>query len=232
MGLERLLEETPEAYYWAGFLVADGYINYHINYYLEVELVNEDNSDIKVLSFSLRDDGNSQGEITIDVSIANDKNIQFFEFVTQELTESRIIFKVQYREVWENTTGSFTLLVDRIILVYATEQPNQENFLNELEEPKLWKGYPYGVVLAHTDENTEGQGILLSYDELDINQLVIDADNSLGSFDANKEGFLFTDINKDIVYEADTEYLKIKAAYGDQPQYNPAQYNNTQYKVS
>lgn len=26
MGLERLLEETPEAYYWAGFLMADGCI--------------------------------------------------------------------------------------------------------------------------------------------------------------------------------------------------------------
>ncbi len=27
MGLERLLEETPEAYYWIGFIMADGYVS-------------------------------------------------------------------------------------------------------------------------------------------------------------------------------------------------------------
>ena len=29
MGLERLLEETPEAYYWMGFLMADGFFRYY-----------------------------------------------------------------------------------------------------------------------------------------------------------------------------------------------------------
>lgn len=213
-------------------VVDDGYINYFKNYFLEVELVNKDNSDIKVLPFSLRDDGSNSGLITIDVSIANDKNIQFFEFATQELTASRILFKVQYREVYDIVIGSYTLLNDVIILVYATEQPEIEQFINELEEPKLWKGYPYGVVLTHSDDNTEEQGINVSYDELDINQLAIVVDVALGSFISEKQGFLFNDIDKDIAYDADTEYIKLKGVYGSQPQYNPAQYNNTQYKVS
>jgi len=29
MGLERLLENTPEAYYWIGFLMADGNFDIH-----------------------------------------------------------------------------------------------------------------------------------------------------------------------------------------------------------
>ena len=152
--------------------------------------------------------------------------------MTQELTASRILFKVQYREVHDVLTGSYILLNDVVILVYATEQPEIEQFINELEEPKLWKGYPYGVILTHSDDNTEEQGINVSYDELDLNQLAIVSDVALGSFISEKQGFLFNNIDKDIVYNADTEYIKLKAVYGNQPQYNPAQYNNNQYKVS
>lgn len=209
-----------------------GYINYFKNYFLEVELVNQDNSDVKILPFSLRDDGNNAGEITIDVSIANDLNVQFFEFVSQELTASRTIFKVQYREVYDILTGSFTLLNDVVILVYSTSQPEIEQFINELDEPKLWKGYPYGVILSHSDDNTEEQGINVSYDELDINQLDVVTNIALGSFISEKQGFLFNNIDKDISYNALTEYIKLKGAYGNLPQYNPAQYDNLQYKVS
>lgn len=210
----------------------DGYINYYKNYYLEVQLVNENNSDINILPFSLKDDGDNAGNINIDVSIANDKNIQYFDFVFGELEDSRIIFKVKYREVWDVSDNEFTVLNERIVLVYATQQPELEQFINELEEPKLWKGYPYGVNLTHTKDNKEDEGINIKYDELDINQNTITSDNNLGSFDSNDEGFLFNNIDKDISYDSDTEYIELKAAYGNLPQYNPAQYNNTQYNVS
>lgn len=208
-----------------------GYINYFKNYYLEVELVNKDNSDVKVLPFSLKDDGNNAGNITIDVSIANDLNIQFFEFVSQEMVDSRTIFKVQYREVYDISTGSYTLLNDVVILVYATEQPELEQFINRLEEPKLWKGYPYGIILTHSDDNTVEQGINVEYDELDINQQVVVSGVSLGSFISEKQGFLFNNIDKDTSYNSLTEYIRFKGEYASQPQYNPAQYDNTQYST-
>lgn len=190
-----------------------GYINYYKNYHLEVELVNVDNSDVKVLPFTLKDDGNNAGDITIDVSITNDLNIQFFEFLQQEMTESRTLFKVQYREVWDILTGSYTLLTDRVILVYATQQPEIEEFINELDNPKIWKGYPFGIILVHSSDNSDETGVTVSYDELDINQNVIVADQSLGSFLASDEGFLFVDLDKDKSYNANTEYIKFKGGF-------------------
>lgn len=208
-----------------------GYINYYRNYYLDVELVNEDNSDIKILPFSLRDDGDNQGNITIDVSIANDLNIQFFEFIQQELTDSRIIFKVQYREVWDDTTGSFTLIDDRIILVYATQQPDLEAFINELDEPKLWLGYPYGVILVHSDENSDDDTIEITYDELDINQSDLVTDIGLGSLVATKEGFIFINIDKDTVYNSATEYIKLNGTYAGEKFFSPSFFDDNYFKA-
>lgn len=49
MGLEKLLEETPEAYYWTGFLMADGYIN-HKNIHLKLTLSKKDENHLNKFS--------------------------------------------------------------------------------------------------------------------------------------------------------------------------------------
>lgn len=198
-----------------------GYINYLKNWYLECKLVDPDNSDIKILPFSLIDDGDNAGNVTIDVSIANDKNIQYFEFVSQLLEDSVIVFKFQYKQVYENSSSreTFILIDQELILVYATKQPEYEAFLNELEEPKLWKQYPYGIVLNHSAENSDGAGISVVYDELDINQSTIESDNFLVSFNANEQGHFFINQFKstggvgEADYNEDTEYVKFKASY-------------------
>lgn len=204
---------------------SSGYINYYKNYYLEAQLVNVDNSDIQVLPFSLQDDGDNAGNITIDVSLANDKNIQFFEFVTQELTASRILFKVQYREVWDISDNGFTLINDEIILAYATQQMEVETFVNDLDEPKIWKGYPFGVILAHSSQNSDDEGLEFVYDELDINQTVLTSDNALASIDSDDEGLIFINIDKDTVYDADAEYITLKASYTTLPDFEPTDFS-------
>jgi hypothetical protein len=50
MGLERLLEETPEAYYWIGFLMADGYIRHEKNT-LRLRLSLKDEDHLKQYAF-------------------------------------------------------------------------------------------------------------------------------------------------------------------------------------
>lgn len=193
---------------------SDGYINFYRNYRLEVQLVNVDNSAIKVLPFQLIDDGDNAGNITIDVSIANDLNDVMFEYVQQEMTDSRVLFKVQYREAWdENLSGSYTLITDEIILVYATEQPEIEYFLNELDTPEIIKGYPVGVVFSHSSQNVSGSSIRFSYNELDLNQTDLGSNISLGEIDSTKEGFLFVNIDKDTAYSINTEYISIQGSY-------------------
>ena len=209
---------------------SNGYINYYKNYYLEVEIVNVNNSAVKVLPFSLIDDGDSAGNITIDVSIVNDLNIQFFEYLRQEMTASRTLFKIQYRQVWDINTDSYIVVDDEIILAYATQQPEIETFINELDNPKLWKGYPFGVILAHSDENSDNNGLNFSYDELDINKSTLVSGNGLGSLQASDEGFLFIDIDKGTTYNADTEYIRLIGVYSglrffDSTFFDPAFFN-------
>lgn len=205
----------------------DGYINYLRNWRLEMQLVNVDNTAVKVLDYDLIDDGDNAGNVTISVSIANDLNEQVFEFVTQEQTDARILFKAQYRESWDaNSINSYTLIDSEIILVYATQQPEVETFLNELDEPKIWKGYPMGVQLAHSSQNNDGGSLGFTYDELDLNQDILTTGTSLGTLDANKEGFLFINIDKDTVYNNETEYIKINGSYAGLPDFNPAEFSS------
>lgn len=42
MGLERLLEETPEAYYWMGFLFADGHFDKRNTIHLTISIKDKD----------------------------------------------------------------------------------------------------------------------------------------------------------------------------------------------
>jgi len=210
----------------------NGYINYLKNWHLECELIDPDNSVIKVIPFSLIDDGDNAGNVTIDTGIANDKNIQYFEFVTQLLEDSRIVFKLQYREVYENSSNSYTLIDQEIILVYATEQMERESFINELDEPKLWKGYPYGIILNHSKLNSDGDGITIVFDELDINQSAIVSDNSIDVLDSDKQGLFFINQNKDFAYNSDTEYIKFKAAFSTLPFFDGAFFDGAFFETT
>ena len=159
-----------------------GYINYLKNYYIEVDLIDVDNSAIKILPFTLRDDGNLNGQITINVGIANDKNEQIFETENTEIIESRLRFDVNYREVYEGQLNTSYTTIDNypIILVYATEQMVIEKFENKFEYPEIYQGYNNGVIFMHSDENdNEGTAgaINITYNELDNNQNAITSDN-------------------------------------------------------
>lgn len=209
-----------------------GYINYLKNYYVELRPVNSDNQNIKVLTFSLKDDGDTSGNIIIDVSIVNDKNKQIFKDGSAELLESRIKFNVEYRQVYEGSSESFVLIDDPIILVYATEQMQVEEFINDFEYPEIYKGYDSGVILCHSDSNNSiYSSIDLLYDELDLNFDNITTDNELSSFDANDIGFLFSKIPKELTFNANTHYIKIKGEFAFLPDYDSNDYDNDDYNT-
>jgi len=209
-----------------------GYINWKKDYYVEGKLVNPDNTNIDVLGFTVKDDGDPAGNITLDVNPANDKNDIDFIFDTTEDTDSRIKFKVQYREVFEGSSESFATIADEVIVVYATEQPEIEVFLNALDEPKIWKGYDFVSVFCHSDENAEDDGLQFVYDELDINQNDVTTDNAINYIDADKYGFIFAHIDKSNTYDSDTEYLKIKVSYQDLPFFSAAFFDGAFFETT
>lgn len=206
-----------------------GYINYLINYYVEMELVGEENVNRKVIPFSLKDDGDQAGNITIDVGIANDKNKELFQTASQELTEGRIKFDVRYREVSLGVTGSWTLLSDPVILVYAWEQMETEDIINSFDLPQLYKGYNSGIVICHSDDNGLGDYVTLQYDELDINQQDVTTGNPIGQIESGYYGMIFFLISKLLSFDSDTKYIKFKGGVSDIPDYLAGDYDPAGY---
>ncbi len=190
-----------------------GYINYKKNWYLEAQLINKDNSLIKILPFSIKNNGDLEGNVILDVSFGNQKNTQAFDFSSQFMDEPSISFKIQYKEVYEGSSESFTEINETICLVFATIQPDQESFLNSLDNAEFYQGYPFGAILAHTEDNNDEVGLLISYDELDINLNNVTTDNNIGTQTAEVDGFLFANLDKDITYDSTTEFVKFKAEY-------------------
>ena len=219
---------------------ASGYINYKKNYYVEMNIVSPVNNDIKLIPFTLRDDGDSEGNITIDISIVNDLNK--FDFLEEDeftgndglvMEDARIKIQVQYREVYDEATGSYTTVTDEIILVYCATQPESEEILNSLTLPEVYKGYPFFFTLNHSDSNVTLEAVNVYYDTLDLNKYDIDVNNLMKRFSAARDyGFLMCHFDKSTSVAAATEYVKFKAEFANLPEYEPSEYNNLEYKVT
>ncbi len=207
-----------------------GYINWKKNWYFEVNLVNVDNTLINTLPFTLRDDGDEAGNITIDVSIVNDLNKATIPTSSGEITDERTKFYLQYREAWEdNTSGSYTTYVEEIIIVYASEQMEIEEFSNDLDLPPYYTSYDTGIIFTHSNYNDDSGkiGIEFYYDELDINQLNVTTDNFLSAVTIEKYGFIYCEIPSSLVLDSTTEYLKIKAEYtAALPDFSPLDFSS------
>lgn len=190
-----------------------GYMNYLKNWYLEAKLVRADNTNVSVIPFSLKQTGNGKGEIELDVSIANDKNDQVLDFQNGVIEDSRIKFKVKYRQVYSGSSESFTTIDNEVILVFATENPDYESFLQSLDEPKIYKGYPFLAIFSHSDENNDDTGISINYDELDINEQELSTDNSLQNINAENYGFIGANLPASTSFTSGTEFIKFNADF-------------------
>ena len=206
-----------------------GYINYLKNYYVELQLVNPDNTSIQMIPFSLKDDGDQAGNITIDVSIANDKNRKLFDISTREMTEGRIRFDVRYREISEGVTGSWTDMSDPVILVYAWEQMDTEEILNGFDMPELYKGYDFAVALSHSNRNGTDSFVVAKYNELDINRDDIVTEQSIGQLSIDLYGILLFVLDGSTTFDGDAEYIEIYGEYADLPDYDPEDYDSSDY---
>ena len=205
-----------------------GYINYLPNYFVEAELVNVDNSDIKVIPFRLKDDGDLAGNININVSIANDLNELEFVSNSSELTDARIKFKMQYRQVYDGSSESFTLISDEIILYFGTEQPEQiETLISAFDEPKIYKGYDSGIIYLHSDSNTPEPLLFIRYEQLDLNKDTLVGVQDLKQYDTGTEyGQLLSILPGSTILNANTKYIRFSSQFGRIPFFDPNFFSN------
>jgi hypothetical protein len=185
-----------------------GYVNYLQNYYVEVVLINPI-SGADILGFSLVNDGKSDGDIVVDISIPNDKNSQDIITADQELEEGRIKYQFKYRQVYDGSSESFTTDPEEIITVFANDTPTIETILSSFEEPELYAGYPFFIGLMHSDQNPSGSSSKITYEELDINQDPLVAAAALHTFNTNDYGYLIAIFDTDdYSLNANTRFIK------------------------
>src|SRR6056297_2183919 len=101
---------------------------------VELQCVDKNFATSNKLPFSLTSDGDAAGNIEIDVSIVNDLNRQRGDIADGLISESVQEFEVQYREVYDGSSNSFTLIDDSlVVLLYATDDPETDVILNNFD---------------------------------------------------------------------------------------------------
>jgi hypothetical protein len=209
-----------------------GYINYFKNYYVDFQCVHKNNPLINLLPFNIQSDGDASGNVVIDVSIMNDKNRQRPSIIVQGLLSNSVQeFEIQYRQVYQGSSESFTLIDNKLLVVlYATETPEPETILNKFDLPKLYLGYPAALCVSHS-------GGSISFDmgmpcnELDINQQVI-VSSDLGDINSGYNGFLLWKWPSNASVNEQTKYLEFLFSFTGIPEYHPDDYDLNNYKTT
>jgi len=184
-----------------------GYINYLKNYYVELQCVNKTLSDVNLLPFSLQSDGDSAGNITIDVSIINELNKQRGAISQSELSDSLTEFEIKYRQVYSGSSESFTLVDDKlVIMLYTIDEPEQDAILNQFDLPKIYLGYQAAIVAAILERPASSTCEML-YNELGINKNLL-VSGTLGNQDADKNALLMFEWPKDSTVNDQTYYIE------------------------
>lgn len=189
-----------------------GYMNYFKNYYVELQAVHPTLSSVNLLPFSFEADGDAAGNVVIDVSLVNDLNSQR-NGITQELiSESVTEFEVKYRQVYTGSSEAFTLIDNKLLIcLYATEAPEAEVILNSFDMPKLYLGYPAGIVVAHAGA-AAGTTVEMTYKEKNIQGNTI-ASGTLGTLDSEDNGLLMWQWLAAASVEDTTKYIEFDFEY-------------------
>lgn len=208
-----------------------GYINYFKNYYVEMQCVNPTLPEVNILPFSLQSDGDAAGNVSIDVTAAVDLTRQREGITTGLIDNCSIEFEVKYRQVYQGSSESFTLIDNKkVVLLYSTETPATDVVLNSFELPKIIEGYPAAVVIANIEKPT-GSNVTLFYDELNNNSASI-KQVELDELESNVNGFLSWEIDKDTVFENTTKYINFTIKSDALFDYDDNDYEATDYVTS
>lgn len=209
-----------------------GYTNYKQNWFLESKLVNPDNNDVKNYPQLLQNDGNPNGEVEVNTSMLVDFLKNEILETSQEITSGRQECKVMYREVWREDDAQSFILVDQepIIIIFAAENSEIEDFTSEFETPKIWEGYSFFINILHSLQNSVGQRIAITFDEIDINKDDIILDNPLVNFGLSDFGILQSNFNDNVkVIEDNTRFIRFNANTSGAADYETGDYVDTDY---
>jgi len=207
---------------------ASGYINYLKNYYVELQCVHRTYSNYNLLPFSLTSDGDAAGNITVDVSVVNDLNRQREAIADGHLIDSRQEFEVQYRQVYDGSSEGFTLIDNKlVVLIYATDDPVNDEILNYFDTPKIYLGYPAALVIAH-EEDPASSTMQMIYRELDANQTEV-ASGVLSELDSDINGFISWLWASSASVNLATKYIEFDFYLNVLSEYDSNDYESTDY---
>jgi hypothetical protein len=209
-----------------------GYVNYKQNWYLESKLVDPDNNNIKVYPELLQNDGNPDGVVKVNTSMVVDFLENQILTTSQEVTNARKQLQVMYRETWrEDDSATFTLVdEDPIVIIFAADDSEIEDFVNSFEFPRIYEGYPFLINILHSLENYVGKRVKVTFDELDINKDDIVTDNPLTNFGPEDYGILQVNFNDNVkTIESNTKYIVFNAESSDLADFETGDFNDNDF---
>lgn len=213
----------------------NGYINYHLNWFLEIRFVDSnatsDNQNAtEIIADYSQVPSNLSGLVTANISVPADLIEPDFNLTGGLQSNLFIQYKIQYRQSyngqrllnWESPMNDIPIL-----LVHATEDI-EVGFTDIDISKRFYKGYPVSYCIIYSNINDAGNNdfsISLSQYGIDKNLITSDVYKTISNL--NGVYNIVVDTN---TFEAGTRFIEFTSQIAtNNGQYAPTQYNPSQY---
>jgi hypothetical protein len=217
---------------------ANGFINYHRDYFLEIRYVAPDSVSNDQSAIELIDDysqipNTKNGDIKANISYPSDLLVPEFSLSQGIQNDLFTEYKIQFRESYDgNRAGlwSSPVLDEKIMLVHASLPIDSNVFTDSVITKRFIKGYPLIYTMQYSNINDDpinDYDFEISVDEIRVNQTVIQ--NTILGNVLNLNGVYLIVLDTNTI-SSDAAFLQfsysktISAGQYDTGQYDPAQY--------
>jgi len=215
---------------------ANGFINYHRNYFLEIRFVDADSVSDDQDAFLIIDDisqiaNSKNGDISANISIPAQLISPDFDIATGLAEKLVLTYKIQFRESFEgNRSGLWVSPVLDIAILLVHGSVDFE--VNEFGDPDVTKryvlGYPLVYALVYSGINDQGSNDLrIVLTQRGLDKTVLKEEDFITI--ANLNGVYILRVETD-AFESETTFVSFSYILStNNMQYDPSQYDPTQY---
>lgn len=215
---------------------ANGFINYHRNYFLEIRFVAANSASDDQDAFLIIDDTSQianakNGDISANISVPGQLISPDFEIATGLADNLFQTYKIQFRESFDgNRSGTWISPVSDIAIMLVHGSVDFE--VNEFGDPEVTKryvkGYPLVYSLVYSGVNDEGANELrVQMVQQGLDKTILKEEDL--TIIMNLNGVFILRVDTDTL-EEDTTFVSFSYILStSNAQYDPTQYDPTQY---
>jgi len=217
----------------------NGFINYHRNYFLEIRFVDADSGTDDQDAFLIIDDisqisNAKNGDISANISVPAQLINPDFNIVSAVADNLFQIYKIQFRESFDgNRSGLWISPANdiAIMLVHGSVDFTIDEFSDPDVNKRYVRGYPLVYSLVYSAINDAGSNELrVKMIQKSLGQTILKEEDIVIILNLN--GVYILRVETDL-FEDDTTFIEFSYTLStSNAQYDPAQYDQTQYAAS